>query len=74
MDNAWETCDIAEECLRQLRQARALSIADWAPGDQVVVQTVIKGVDPNPRRYVVTDVEWSKPDFYHYDVWQLTRS
>jgi hypothetical protein len=72
--NAWELLAIAEECLRQLRQARALSIAEWHPGDQIIVQTDVKGFDPDPRRYVVTDVDWSKPDSYHYDVWQLTKA
>lgn len=72
--NAWELLAVAEECLRQLRQARALSIAEWRPGDQIIVQTLVKGFNPDPRRYVVTDVDWSKPDSYHYDVWQLTKA
>jgi type I site-specific restriction endonuclease len=72
--SAWELLAVAEECLRQLRQARALSIAEWRPGDQIIVQTVVKGFDPDLRRYVVTDVDWSKPDSYHYDVWQLTKA
>jgi hypothetical protein len=71
---AWELLAVAEECLRQLRQARALSIAEWRPGDQIIVQTVVKGSGPDPRRYVVTDVDWSKPDSYYYDVWQLTKA
>jgi hypothetical protein len=74
IDNAWELRDTAEECLRQLRQARALSIAEWTPGDQIMVETSVKGFPPDPRRYVITDVDWSKPDSYHYDVCQLTKA
>jgi len=74
LDNAWELHTVAEVCLQQLRQARALSIAEWHPGDQLIVETTVKGYEPNPRRYIVTDVEWSKPDSYHYDVWQLTKA
>jgi hypothetical protein len=74
IDNAWELRDIAEECLRQLRQARALSIAEWTPGAQIIVETIVKGFPPDPRRCVITDVYWSKPDSYHYDVWQLTKA
>lgn len=74
IDYAWELRDAGEECLRQLRKARALYIAEWRPGDQIIVETVIAGYDSNPRRYVVTDVDWSKPDSYHYDVWQLTKA
>ena len=73
-DNAWELRDVADECLRQLRHARAISIAEWSPGDQIVVEVVARGSIPDPRRFVVTDVEWSKPDSYHYDVWQLTKA
>jgi hypothetical protein len=74
IDHSWELQDVAEECLRQLRQARALSLAEWRPGDQIVVETTVPGYSSNPRRYVVVDVEWSKPDSYHYDVWQLTKA
>src|SRR2546423_12307316 len=28
----------------------------------------------DPRRYIVTDVEWSKADAYHYVVTQLTHA
>ena len=74
IDNAWELRDVAEECLVQLRNARALTIADWFPGDQVVVETVFEDYPPNPRRVIITRVEWRKPDSYHYDVWQLTKA
>ena len=72
--NAWGMLDIAEECLSELRKARALSIAKWFPGDQVLVETMVQDYPPDPRRVVITGVEWSKPDSYHYDVWQLTRA
>ena len=39
-----------------------------------MVQTVVKGFDLDPRRYVIKDVDWSKSDSYHYDVWQLTKA
>jgi len=72
--NASELRQVAEECLRQLRQARALSIAEWKPGDQILVEVILKGLPRDPRRYVITDVEWSKPDAYHYVVTQLTNA
>lgn len=71
---AFETWEIAEECLRELRHARALSIAEFGPGDQVVSEVVLKGYDRSPMRVLICDVEWSKPDSYHYVVWQVKKN
>ena len=72
--NAYEMVEVAEECLNRLRHARALSIADYFPGAQVSTHVLLPGHERPIERYVVTDVEWSKPDSYHYIVWQVTRS
>lgn len=74
LTQSWELRDVAEECLSQLRHARALSIAEWKPGDLLAVETTVSGYPPNPRRVVVTDVAWSRPDSYHYLVWQVTNA
>lgn len=73
ISNAFELEDVAEECLNQLRDARALSIADFFPGEQIVVEVVLKDHERQPERHVIKDVEWSKPDTYHYVAWQLTK-
>lgn len=73
---AHELHEAAEECLKQLKRARALAIAEFAPGD--VVQVTIQRVPPRParpERFVIVDVLPSKRlDDYHYEVWQLTTS
>ena len=71
---AYELRDVAEECLRQLRAAQALSVADWQPGDVLTVETTVSGLPPNARRLVVADVVWSKLDGYYYDVCQITKA
>ena len=71
--NASELEDIAQECMKQLRQARALSIAEFFPGDHITMEVVVKGYERSPERFVINDVEWSKPDGYHYVAWQLTK-
>jgi hypothetical protein len=57
LDNAWELHAAAEECLQRRRQARTLSIAEWRLGAQIIGQSTVKGYEPNPRRYIVTNVE-----------------
>jgi hypothetical protein len=34
----------------------------------------MKGFERPSERFVIYDVLWSKPDSYHYDAWQLTKS
>lgn len=70
---AYELEEVAQECLKQLLQARALSIAEFFPGDQITMEVIVKGYERPPERYIVKDVEWSKPDSYHYVAWQLTK-
>ena len=71
---AYELHEAAEECLKQLKRARALAIAEFAPGD--IVQVIIQCMPPRParpERFVIVHVVPSKrPDDYHYEVWQLT--
>jgi hypothetical protein len=71
---AFETWEVAEECLKELRHARALTIAEFGPGNQVLSEVVLKGCDRSPTRLVICDVEWSKPDSYHYVVWQVKKN
>lgn len=71
---AYELEGVAQECLSRLRQARALSIAEFFPGDQITMEVLFEGYRRPSERFVIKDVEWSKPDSYHYVAWQLTRS
>lgn len=64
---------LTELCLAELRHQRAFSLAPFRPGDQVHVRTTMKGHEPNPRRYLVFDVEWRKGDNYIYVVHELTK-
>lgn len=72
--NASELHDVARECMDQLRHVRALSIAEFFPGDQIAVEIVLSSCVRPPERFVVRDVEWSKRDRYNYLAWQLTKS
>ena len=72
--SAYEVEEVAQECLSQLRKARAISLAEFFPGDQITVEVVLKGYERPGERYIVKDVEWSRPDKYHYVAWQLTKS
>jgi hypothetical protein len=37
------------------------------------MEVVVKGYERPPERYIINDVEWSKPNSYHYVAWQLTK-
>jgi len=71
---AYELESVAQECVNELRHARALSIAEFAPGTCITMEVVMKHHERPPERYIIYDVRWSKPDSYHYEVWQLTKS
>ncbi|MCZ7563777.1 MAG: hypothetical protein M5U08_08180 [Burkholderiales bacterium] len=64
---------LTEACLAELRHQRALSLAPFQPGDPIRVCTTMKGHKPDPRRYLVFDVEWRKGDNYIYVVHELTK-
>ena len=64
---------LAELALAELRHQQALSLAPFQPGDQIRVRTTVKGFDPDPRRYLVLDLEWEKGDNYTYVVHELTK-
>lgn len=64
---------LTELCLAELRHQRALRLAPFQPGDQIRVSTTIKGYEPDPRRYLVLDVEWRKGDACIYVVHELTK-
>ena len=74
LSRAYELEEVAQECLKQLRQAHALSIAEFFPGDHIRMEMVIKEHPRSPERFVVNDVEWSRVNGYHYVAWQLTRT
>lgn len=72
--NAFRLLEVAEECLAELRHAHALSQAEFAPGDQVTMEVVLKGHEHPPERYVIEDVLWSKGNRYHYTVTRITKA
>ena len=70
---ASELLDVAEECMNQLRQAGALTMAEFFPGDQITMEVVMKGYERPPERFIVYNVEWSKSGGYRYVAWQVTK-
>jgi len=58
----YELLQLGEHCLKELNHCHALRIAGFRPGDHILVTTILKGFDPSPRRYIVTDVVWHKGD------------
>ena len=73
-EEASELLKLAEKCLAELNHCYALRIAAFRPGDQILVTTTVRGFEPDPRRYLILDVEWSKGDGYSYVVDQLTKA
>jgi hypothetical protein len=71
--SAYEVEEVAQECLNQLRKANALSIAEFFPGDLITLEVILKGLARRPERHIIKDVEWSKPNSYHYIAWQVTK-
>jgi hypothetical protein len=73
---AFETWEVAEQCLQELRHAHALSIAEFRPADQILSEVFLKGYDRSPMRLIIYDVQWSKPGSYsyHYLVWQVKKN
>lgn len=67
VDVARELLGIAEECLRDLEHAHALSLAAYFPGDQVTVEVVLAGHERPSTRNIVYDV------LCGYEMWQLTK-
>lgn len=73
-NDASQLLRLGEQCLAELNHCYALRIAPHRPGDQVLVTTTMQGFDPDPRRYLVLDVEWRRGDSYIYEVHELTKS
>src|ERR1700741_4665491 len=57
---AYELEEVAGECLAHLRKARAMSIAEFAPGDQITMEVILQGHERPAERYVIRDIEWRK--------------
>ena len=70
--NAAELHACARECLQQLRDAHALLLSDWFPGDQIAVEVVMRGMPRDRRRFVITAVGCGASSV-RYDVWQVTK-
>jgi len=64
---------LGESCLGALNHLYALRLAAYTPGDQVLVTTEMDGSPPDPRRYVIVDVEWRKRDTFIYVVWRVNK-
>lgn len=69
---AYELLDVADECLKRLRHAHALNVAEFTPGSVVTLTVVMPGYARGPSRHVIYDVEASARHSYHYLAWQLT--
>ena len=72
-DEAWRLLKLAELCLRELCHQRAITLAPFRPGDQILVSVTMKGYERAPQRYLIMDVEWQKGDLYHYIVREITK-
>jgi len=73
LEDANELLKLGEKCLAEVNHCYALRLAPFQPGDQIVVTTKIRGLSPEPRRYLVLDVEWRKRDDFIYEVHELTK-
>jgi hypothetical protein len=71
---AVELLEVGKKCVAEINHCYALRLAAFRPGDHLLVETTLRGFPPDPRRYLVLDVEWRKRDEYTYVVHELTKS
>lgn len=68
---ASELAETAEECLAELKHARAIGLVEFRPGDVVTLEVTMKGHERPLERYAVYDVELLGRKDFGYRVWQL---
>ena len=74
LDDANELLKLGKKCLDEINRCYALRLAPFSPGDQLVVKTTIPGLPPDPRRYLLLNVEWRRRDEYIYEAHELTKT
>ena len=72
-EDASQLLKLAEQCLAEINHCYALRMAAFRPGDQILVKLAMRGLAPDPRRYLILDVHWWKRDSHSYEAHELTK-
>jgi hypothetical protein len=74
IDFAQDTVSLLEACLKELERQHAMSLAQFKPGDRVLVERTIEGTVKPFGPYLILDVLPEKRLGYRYDAALLTKA
>jgi hypothetical protein len=74
IDLAQDTVSLTEACIKELERQQAMTLAEFKPGDRVLVERTIDGEPRTYGPYLILDVLPAKRLGFRYDAAPLTKA